>query len=269
MYIYDGKNDIQAIPTTHTAALVCIGKCSSYKSDFTTVRKNGRINWSLFYCERGKIHIDGVELPAGAVWIYPPSTPQRYTIYQCDRTKYRYLHFNGQCMEELLAELNISLQTPIKGNRDVLLPLFDSIEEEAQTITPISRLRAEYHILQLLSHLAPKDLTNRSIGIMHRITDEMEHNFYQEYDAQKYAAMLHVSISRFQHLFKDEVGVPPHAYYQRLRMENACDLLRGSCLKINEVAQSCGFEDALYFTQAFKKHTGMPPSHYRKAAKND
>ena len=267
MRIYDGKNDIQATPTFHTAALVSTGVCSSHRFDLTTVRKSGRIDWSLFYCERGTLHIGEGSLTAGSVWIYPPSVSQQYSIYQSDRTKYRYLHFNGHCIEELLEELGIPVQAIIECNGELLLPLFDKLGEDARAASPLSRLRAEYHILQLLAHLAPKPQSSRSVGMMRRITDDMEHSFHRPYDAKKYAAMLHVSVSRFHHLFKEAVGISPHAYYQNLRMENACGLLEGSRLKISAIAKSCGFEDALYFTQAFKRHTGMTPSNYRKAKK--
>lgn len=269
MYIYDGKRDIQAQPSKRTASLVSTGTCTCRRNDIMTVRKNGRLDWSLFYCERGKLHIGNTVLPMGAVWIYPPGIPQHYSIYVRDRTKYRYLHFNGHCIEELLAELNIPLQAPILCNKEQLLSLFDKLAEDALSASPHARLCAEYHILQLLSHLAPKPEQSRATGLMRRIIDEMEHTFHTAYDAKKYADMLHVSISRFHHLFKEAVGISPHAYYQKLRMENACGLLESSRLKIGDIAKSCGFEDALYFTQAFKKHTGMTPSSYRKSQKND
>ena len=267
MRIYDGKNDIQATPTFHTAALVSTGVCSSHRFDLTTVRKSGRIDWSLFYCERGALHIDGVTLLANSIWIYPPNVSQHYSIYMRDRTKYRYLHFNGHCIRDLLEELGIPLREPIACNRDSILPIFDKLTEDARTATPHARLRAEYHILQLLSQLVPKAEQSRSTGLMCCVTDEMAHSFHEAYDAKKYADMLHVSVSRFHHLFKEAVGISPHAYYQNLRMENACGLLEGSRLKISAIAKSCGFEDALYFTQAFKRHTGMTPSNYRKAKK--
>ena len=50
-------------------------------------------------------------------------------------------------------------------------------------------------------------------------------------------------------------------------MENAANLLESTEMKINEIAKKCGFEDPLYFTQAFKKNYGATPSEYRKHLK--
>ena len=50
----------------------------------------------------------------------------------------------------------------------------------------------------------------------------------------------------------------------QLRMTNARSLLEDTDLQIKEIAERCGYKDALYFTQAFKKETGLTPSAYRK-----
>ena len=76
--------------------------------------------------------------------------------------------------------------------------------------------------------------------------------------------MLKISESHFQHIFKEQLGISPYAYCLRLRLENARRLLEDTNLKVCEIAQKCGYENALYFTQTFKKETGLTPSAYRK-----
>lgn len=100
--------------------------------------------------------------------------------------------------------------------------------------------------------------------MLKRVTDHMEHTFADPYDAHRYAQMLKISPSHFQHVFKQQLGISPYAYCLRLRMENARSLLEATDLKIQDIAQKCGFENALYFTQAFRKETGLTPSAYRK-----
>ena len=103
--------------------------------------------------------------------------------------------------------------------------------------------------------------------MMKRVTDNMEHSFSVAYDASYYADMFKISVSRFNHLFKQCVGIPPYAYYVKLRMANACSLLEDTDLKIQDIAEKCGYEDAMYFTQVFKKSIGLTPSNYRKLNK--
>ena len=263
MRVYYGTRDIKAPPSERTANLVSVGIFKCKDNDTLTLRRDGRVDWSLFYCEKGAIDFGAIRIREGEVWIYPPSVTQRYAVYAREHTVYRYLHFNGGSVGELLGELSIPTEKRIRPSR-ALSDLFDKLTSDAEESTPLSRLRAEYHILHLISLLAERQESERRSGQIQRITDDMEHGFAEPYRAQKYADMLHVSVSRFHHLFKEAVGVAPYAYYSGIRMENACGLLERSRLRIGEIARSCGFEDPLHFTQAFKKHTGMTPSDYRR-----
>lgn len=55
------------------------------------------------------------------------------------------------------------------------------------------------------------------------------------------------------------------AYFIRLRMQRACELLRGPGLSVKETAAMLGYQDQFYFSRTFKLVVGMPPSDYRKS----
>lgn len=68
-------------------------------------------------------------------------------------------------------------------------------------------------------------------------------------------------------LFKKEMGITPLEYMTNLRMKKAEILLSAMWSReysVSEVAQMCGFEDALYFSRVFKKHYGCSPSAFAK-----
>ncbi len=266
MYIYDGKNDKKVPPTKHTVTVVSANKILCANTDQMTLRKNGREDWSLFYCEKGQVHFSGGVLKPGQIWIYPPSVAQKYAVYSQDHTVYHYLHFTGNDIENLLVSLGIELFTPIVARGDTFAMVLEDIQNSMLDDNVLSALRAEYHTLHLLSLLARQGACYKS-NMMKRVTDDMMHTFSASYDAKKYADMFKVSVSRFNHLFKQYVGVSPYAYIVGLRMENACSLLEDTHLKIQNVAEKCGYEDALYFTQVFKKNVGLTPSAYRRANK--
>lgn len=71
-------------------------------------------------------------------------------------------------------------------------------------------------------------------------------------------------LGRFQFLrqFKQTVGMTPHAWLLRLRLERACALLAGSAQTIAEVAHGVGFYDQSHFNRAFRQAFGVPPSGY-------
>lgn len=68
-------------------------------------------------------------------------------------------------------------------------------------------------------------------------------------------------------LFHKEFGTTPNRYITRLRIDKASRLLAQTDTKIKEVAAACGFDDELYFSRVFKKHTGLCPTQYRACAK--
>lgn len=68
-------------------------------------------------------------------------------------------------------------------------------------------------------------------------------------------------------LFKKEVGLNPLEYMTKLRMKKAETMLGPMWAKGNsiaDVAELCGFDDALYFSRVFKKHFGCSPSDFIK-----
>ena len=247
LLIYDGSNDIKAMATNHTVAAVSCNQIANLTHNSMTYRKNGREDWSLFYCEAGRIYFEDCILQTGQIWIYEPHVPQRYTIFHKDSTVYRYLHFTGTDVGNIFSSLNIPYRTPVKPRNKINAEFFDEIK--------ILRL-----ILQLSDILPQKT----EINIMKHVTETMSHSFSENYDAKKYADMLHISESRFNHIFKEVIGVPPHLYYTKLRIDNACRLLKDTDLKIKEIAEYSGYSDPLYFTQVFKKQTGITPNSYRK-----
>ncbi len=58
MRLYDGKNDKVILPTGRTVTVVSSGRISCQKGDHMTIRKNGREDWSIFYCETGSMYFD-------------------------------------------------------------------------------------------------------------------------------------------------------------------------------------------------------------------
>lgn len=80
-------------------------------------------------------------------------------------------------------------------------------------------------------------------------------NFCKEY---------HYSREYICRLFKKQIGIAPIDYIRKLKMERACLLLSSSDLRINEVAEQCGYHDEKTFRSTFKKLLGITPTEYQK-----
>lgn len=67
--------------------------------------------------------------------------------------------------------------------------------------------------------------------------------------------------------FKAEMGVTPLEYMTNLRMKKAETMLTAmgdGGYSVGEIAQQCGYDDALYFSRVFKKRFGCSPSAFAK-----
>ncbi|CAI6086600.1 helix-turn-helix domain-containing protein [Cohnella sp. JJ-181] len=87
---------------------------------------------------------------------------------------------------------------------------------------------------------------------------------YADPDIGADAVAGHLGISRdhLRHVFKEETG---HTVLDRLteiRMDQAKRLLADGALKIYEIAERVGYRNGQYFSQVFRKQTGMNPHEY-------
>ncbi|MDG1943324.1 MAG: helix-turn-helix domain-containing protein [Halioglobus sp.] len=67
--------------------------------------------------------------------------------------------------------------------------------------------------------------------------------------------------------FKRATGMTPLSYLQSLRIAGAKDLLRHSNLTVGDIAWQLGIQDVSYFSQLFRRHSGMSPLRYREAVR--
>lgn len=91
----------------------------------------------------------------------------------------------------------------------------------------------------------------------------MKRRFHTSVDLPKIAAATGLSYVQFLRRFKACSGLSPSEYVASLRLQKAKDMLLGTDLQIKEIAYACGFENEYYFSNFFKKHTGLSPSAFR------
>ena len=97
----------------------------------------------------------------------------------------------------------------------------------------------------------------------------IEKNYARPIALPVIAAQVHLSLSRFEHLFKQEVGQTFKAYLRTVRLQKALEALDHTTFSIKQIARRVGYSDMTNFTHAFKKQFGQPPSAYRRALAKD
>ena len=72
-----------------------------------------------------------------------------------------------------------------------------------------------------------------------------------------------LSPSHFHAQFKDSVGLTPHQYLLKTRLDHAARLLRESPLPLVRIAEECGFSSQRALTTAMRRYLGLTPKRLR------
>jgi two-component system, response regulator YesN len=88
-------------------------------------------------------------------------------------------------------------------------------------------------------------------------------NYSSDLSLETVAKNVYITSGYLSLLFKQVVGVNFVDYLHKVRIEKACETLKNFRFKTYEVSSKVGYSDEKYFTQIFKKYTGMTPTQYR------
>jgi AraC-like DNA-binding protein len=79
----------------------------------------------------------------------------------------------------------------------------------------------------------------------------------------KLAELAHASESHFIRMFRRVLGRTPARHVQERRVANAAELLLGTGLSIDEIAERCGFANRYHFSRVFAQLMSHPPARFR------
>lgn len=74
-----------------------------------------------------------------------------------------------------------------------------------------------------------------------------------------------LSVGYFSRAFRATIGLPPHRWLMKHRIESAKLIMRQSGTSLAEIAIRCGFSDQSHFTRAFSRETGASPAQWRRS----
>lgn len=111
----------------------------------------------------------------------------------------------------------------------------------------------------ITSVMTPK--MSKECGLIKRYLDT---NYDQNITLDSLAEMSHINKFYLVHSFTRYTGMSPIHYLARKRVLVAKNLLEASNHSIAQIASSIGCSSQSYFSQIFKKETGMTPNQYRK-----
>jgi AraC family transcriptional regulator len=132
-----------------------------------------------------------------------------------------------------------------------------------------SRLYAETMINALSVHLMQHYCERKPIlqqykdGLskykFQKVIDYINAHLDEDLSLTELAALVQMSPHYFSHLFKQSMGMSPHQYVIRCRVERAKNLLLQGNLSLAEVAYKVGFANQSHLNRHFKRLLGVTP----------
>jgi AraC family transcriptional regulator len=90
----------------------------------------------------------------------------------------------------------------------------------------------------------------------------LDQDYASQHSLVSLARSVGMSTFHFDRLFAELVGVPPHRYLLRVRLDEAARRLHEGA-SVTEACFATGFNNLSYFIRAFRSRFGIPPSKYQ------
>ena len=233
----------------------------------------GYPTWSFFLFHDGaECAINGswTELAPRSVVAWGPGAPQRYGRRE-GRFDHSWLRGSGPELERLL-----KCHGPISGWPQVMAEggsgerFFRDVLAEYR-----GRAKPDQEILGLRTALWLRELARDRRGEQEtgpiippgflQARERVESELAAPLDLPALAAEAGCSSWHFCTRFRRLFGQSPMALRRRRRLEQAALMLGDRERSVAEVAEACGFEDAFYFSRAFRQHHGCSPRDWRRS----
>lgn len=209
-----------------------------------------------------------IEKPA--IIIYTPGVPQYY--YHDAEYINDWILFDGEDMEGFLEELNIPLNTltglyhhtELTGLiHDMMLEFHQTGSHHAQIMDAMLRtLLYKYSdIYHLETRLSDKLRQHRST--LSQVRSSIYSSGAYQKTVPELAEESNLSVSYFQHIYKELFGVSVKHDLINSRIERAKYLLSIDVDTVASIAEMCGYENVEHFIRQFKALIGMTPSQYK------
>lgn len=256
--------------------------------------------WELVYIDRGKIEIETEDktfiLEKNHIYFHKPDEFHRHKAITNDISSMCVVSF--RCDSLLLDTLANHVFFLPEHCQDVFSQvlkygsiIFSSIVDNEEQLYLIRDKRHPVFVEQMLINyleifllevlnlntMTDTDLPdNKAVTQNHGKSNEdlllaakayLRDNLFTKIYIPDMCEALNCSKTLLHVIFKKYTGLSIIQYFNSLKIEKAKELIRTSNLNITEIAERLSFCNINYFSNSFKKHTGMHPSEYAKSIK--
>lgn len=252
--------------------------------------------WEFVYVHSGKVSVVADDMTylmkTGELVCHKPY--EFHSIRPCAPDT-SVIIFCFECDGETMRYFNNKLLTVTKRQREILLDIaqtasevflpkqpldivrdgcMDSVPEPDPLREQLLKTEIEYLILSLMrGHSTERKKRAESFRQMQQrttltedIRQYLQENMEQSIRLDMLSERFCYSGSSIKRIFREETGCTVTDYLTRLRIDRAKELLTETDASVSAVAEAVGYSGVFYFSDAFKKATGLCPTAYRRAA---
>ncbi|MDF2935544.1 MAG: hypothetical protein K0Q90_917 [Paenibacillaceae bacterium] len=144
------------------------------------------------------------------------------------------------------------------------------LEKQAHRLndSPVYSLRELTETVKELCRMGCGSLEQKHSDAANHLVDQViayiRGHLHENNTVNDYARLVFLSGSYFANLFKKVTGTPVGQFVTAERRERAKEMLAEG-RAVQDIALALGYEGRQYFSELFKKHTGMTPSEFKQA----
>lgn len=238
-------------------------------------RPEGTENTVFIFCAEGRgwLELEGHswQVEKNDAFLVPPHTPHKYGSDPDAPWAPYWVHLQGRQAAPYQQLITPPSEPPVvhlPHAQEVTLSLEELLEAMGRVHTHTNLLAATGELSRLLTLI---QFRMRAIEPRSRSAEEnldntiefMQRSISRKLSLRELARFANMSPNHFGALFLKRFNSTPIDYFNRLKIQRACELLTTTNLPIGEIAEQLGYTDSFYFSRLFKKIIGVSPRGYR------
>jgi AraC-like DNA-binding protein len=263
-YIFSNAISPSSTPSVALGKIYQIKADHSYDVTLSLIYPNAYVAIRTFQGE-GALYLNDSQCRLGAQSLF--LTPwKKIRRYHCQGNLWEFWWFRFTFIGKFPLPISQLLHIPkAKEELSDFKRCFDLLRKPSTE----SQALASAHFNLLLHQWAIKHPSttlpkNRYHEVIYQVIETMNNRLSTPLSVSDMAQEACLSERHFHQIFAQVTGKPPKQFYNELRLNMGAEYLCFNVLTISQIADKLGYSSPFHFSKAFRKHFGVPPSHYLK-----